>query len=103
MRKMVLTQNILGGVRMNAFGKGIMIASAVATLIASGSLVAQADDKAGGDKVRCAGINECKGHGSCAGAGNTCKSQNSCKGQGWVETTAAECTQKGGKVVEEKK
>jgi uncharacterized membrane protein len=88
---------------MNAFGKGIMIASAVATLIASGSLVAQAADKAGGDKVRCAGINECKGHGSCAGAGNTCKSQNACKGQGWVETTAAECTQKGGKVVEEKK
>jgi uncharacterized membrane protein len=89
---------------MNAFGKGMMIASAVATLITSGSLVAQAADKAGGDKVRCAGINECKGHGTCAGAGNTCKGQNSCKGQGWVETSSAkECTDKGGKVVEAKK
>lgn len=88
---------------MNTFGKGMMIASAVATLIASGSLVAQAADKAGGEKVQCAGINECKGHGSCAGAGNTCKGQNSCKGQGWIETSSAkECTDKGGKVVEKK-
>ena len=84
---------------MNSFGKGILIASAVATLITSGSLVAQAADKAGGDKVRCAGINECKGHGSCAGEGHSCSGKNSCKGQGWVETSAAECTQKGGKVV----
>jgi uncharacterized membrane protein len=89
---------------MNAFGKGIMIASAVATLIASGSLVAQAADKAGGDEVKCAGINECKGKGLCAGASNACNGQNSCKGQGWVETSSAkECTDKGGKVVEEKK
>ena len=84
---------------MNSFGKGILIASAVATLITSGSLVAQAADKAGGDKVRCAGVNECKGHGSCAGEGHSCSGKNSCKGQGWVETSAAECTQKGGKVV----
>ena len=46
---------------MNAFGKGIMIASAVATLVASGSLTARAADKAGGDKVHCSGINSCKG------------------------------------------
>jgi uncharacterized membrane protein len=84
---------------MNSFGKGLLIASAVATLITSGSLVAQAADKAGGDKVRCAGVNECKGHGSCAGEGHSCSGKNSCKGQGWVETSAAECTQKGGKVV----
>ena len=84
---------------MNAFGKGIVIASAVATLLASGTLVAQAEDKAGGDKVRCSGINECKGHGACAGEGHSCKGQNSCKGQGWVETSAAECSEKGGKVV----
>ena len=83
---------------MNSFGKGLLIASAVATLITSGSLVAQAADKAGGDKVRCAGVNECKGHGSCAGEGHSCSGKNSCKGQGWVETSAAECTQKGGKV-----
>ncbi len=84
---------------MNSFGKGILIASAVATLITSGSLVAQAADKAGGEKVRCAGINECKGHGSCASAEHSCAGKNSCKGQGWVEASAAECSQKGGKVV----
>jgi hypothetical protein len=84
---------------MNSFGKGILIASAVATLITSGSLVAQAADKAGGEKVRCAGINECKGHGSCDSAEHFCAGKNSCKGQGWVEASAAECSQKGGKVV----
>ncbi len=84
---------------MNSFGKGILIASAVATLITSGSLVAQAADKAGGEKVRCAGINECKGHGSCASAEHSCAGKNSCKGQGWVEASTAECSQKGGKVV----
>ncbi|MBI3301224.1 MAG: hypothetical protein HYZ72_03985 [Deltaproteobacteria bacterium] len=88
---------------MNALGKGIMIASAVASLITSGSLVARAADKAGGETVHCAGINECKGHGSCAGAGHSCAGQNSCKGQGWVDATAAECAQKGGKVIDAKK
>ena len=36
---------------MNALGKGIMIASAVASLITSGSLVARATDKAGDEMV----------------------------------------------------
>jgi len=86
---------------MNAFGKGLMIASAVASLIASGTLVARAADKTTGDVVQCAGINSCKGQGSCAGGGHSCKAQNSCKGQGWVETSSAkECTAKGGKVVD---
>jgi len=88
---------------MNAFGKGIMIASAVASLIGSGTLTARAADKAAGDTVHCAGINSCKGHGSCAGGGHSCKGQNSCKGQGWVDTSAKECSEKGGKVVDEKK
>ena len=87
---------------MNAFGKGIMIASAVATLVASGTLTARAEgDKAGG-KVHCSGINSCKGSGSCACGGHGCKGQNACKGQGWVETSAKECADKGGKVVDEK-
>jgi len=84
---------------MNSFGKGMLIASAVATLITSGSLVALAADKAGDEKVRCAGINDCKGHGSCTSEGHSCAGKNSCKGQGWVEASASECTQKGGKVV----
>jgi uncharacterized membrane protein len=87
---------------MNSFEKGVLIASAVATLIASGSLVARAEEKAGDAKVRCTGINECKGHGSCAGAEHSCAGQNSCKGQGWVETSAKECAEKGGKIVEAK-
>ncbi|MBM4256011.1 MAG: hypothetical protein FJ147_08955 [Deltaproteobacteria bacterium] len=89
---------------MNAFGKGLMIASAVATLVTSGALTARAaDDKAGSDKVHCSGINACKGQGACSGAGHSCSGKNACKGQGWVETSAKECTDKGGKVVDEKK
>ena len=86
---------------MNAFGKGIMIASAVATLVTGGVLTARAEDKAGGDKVHCSGINSCKGQGSCSGGGHGCKGQNSCKGQGWVEASAKECADKGGKVVKD--
>ena len=88
---------------MNALGKGIMIASAVASLITSGSLVARATDKTGDEMVHCAGINECQGKGSCATAEHSCAGQNSCKGQGWVETSAEECSQKGGKIIESKK
>ncbi len=85
---------------MNATGKGMLIASAVASLIFSGTLGARAADKAGAEPVQCGGINSCKGQGSCAGASNSCKAQNSCKGQGWVETSSAkECLEKGGKVV----
>jgi uncharacterized membrane protein len=91
-----------GGGLMNAFGKGFVIASAVATLIASGSLAAKADEKAGGE-VSCAGINSCKGHGNCAGEGHSCSGKNACKGQGWVKVKSEkECTDQGGKVVKPK-
>ena len=86
--------------------KGILIATAAATLFLSGAGLARADEKMGGDEVRCAGINACKGQGSCAGAGNSCQGKNACKGQGVVDTKSAEeCTKQGGKVVhpEEKK
>jgi len=89
---------------MNRMGRGILIASAAASLVLAGNVVARAADKAGGDVVQCAGINECKGKGSCAGAENACKAKNACKGKGWVETASAEeCIKKGGKVVEQKK
>lgn len=80
--------------------KGMLIAGAVATLFLSGAVVAQAEDKAGGE-VKCAGVNECKGKGSCAGGtgGNSCAGMNSCKGKGVVDMSAADCTAKGGKVV----
>jgi hypothetical protein len=83
--------------------KGFLIATAAATLLLSGTITARADEKAGGDQVICSGINSCKGKGSCAGASNSCAGKNACKGQGHTKTTAAECTAKGGKVVEAKK
>lgn len=50
--------------------------------------------------IKCAGINACKGQSSCQTASSSCKGQNACKGQGWTETgSAAECTNKGGKVL----
>ncbi len=86
---------------MNGFSKGLLIASAAASLVMTGGVVAHATDKAGSDVVRCAGINECKGHGACDGAGNACQGKNACKGKGWVETKSAdECVKKGGKVIE---
>lgn len=84
---------------MHPVSKGIMIATAVATLAVSGSLTAMAQDKAKMEPVKCAGLNACKGHGSCKSAQNDCKGKNACKGQSFVETKdAAECNQKGGQV-----
>ena len=85
---------------MTTTTKGMALATAAALLFLSGAQPAQADEKAGGDQVRCAGINECKGHGSCHGAGNSCAGENSCKGKGVVKTSKDECAKKGGKVVE---
>jgi uncharacterized membrane protein len=82
---------------------GVLIASAAASLILSGAVVARAAGEKTGDTVRCAGINACKGQGSCAGAGNSCAGQNACKGKGNVDTSKDECMKKGGKVVESKK
>lgn len=84
---------------MNPIGKGLMVATAVAALVVGGDLAAQAQTKAGGDTVKCTGINECKGKGGCKSAMNDCKGKNECKGKSFMETkSAAECTQKGGKV-----
>jgi hypothetical protein len=90
---------------MNPIGKGLMIATAVATMALSGDLVAMAQDKAKMDAIKCAGLNDCKGKGACkAAAMNDCKGKNACKGKGFVETKSTkECTDKGGKVLAEKK
>ena len=85
---------------MDRVNKGILIAAAAATLLASGAIKARAEDKAAGDNVKCVGINECKGKGGCAHAGgNSCAGQNSCKGKGMLEVPKAECDKKGGKIV----
>ena len=64
--------------------KSILIASAAATLFLSGAVVARAEQKAGADEVRCAGI-------------------NACKGQGIVKASAADCKSKGGTAAPEPK
>ena len=83
--------------------KGILIASAAASLIMAGALTARADEgKKGGDMVNCAGVNACKGQGSCATAENSCAGKNGCKGKGVVEMSAADCAKRGGKAAAEK-
>jgi hypothetical protein len=84
--------------------KGMLIASAAASLIMAGALTARADQgKTGGDMVNCTGVNACKGQGSCASAENSCAGKNACKGKGVVELSAADCAKKGGKVAEKPK
>ena len=79
--------------------RGMLIASAAASLILTGDVLARAEDKAGVE-VHCAGINSSKGKGSCAGASNACKAQNECKGKGYVDVSSAEkCAKAGGKVI----
>ena len=81
--------------------KGIVIATAAASLILTGTVVARAEqEKAGGDTVHCAGVNACKGQGVCAGPESSCAGMNTCKGKGVAAMSAEECTKKGGKVVE---
>src|SRR5437879_7682033 len=81
--------------------KGMLIASAAASLIMAGALTARADQgKTGGDMGNCAGVNACKGQGSCASAENSCAGKNAWKGKGVVEMVAADCTKKGGKGAE---
>lgn len=89
---------------MTRKSKGMLVATAAATLFLSGAVSARAaEEKAGGDQMMCQGINACKGQGACAGAGHSCGGKNACKGQGLSKATAADCTAKGGKVVQPEK
>ena len=88
---------------MHPFTKGAMIASAVAGMFACTTPKSASTPGAmASDTIHCGGVNSCKGQGSCAGNDNACKSQNSCKGKGWVDTSAADCQTKGGKVLASK-
>ncbi len=56
---------------------GVLVASAVTGLLATGT--AMAEEKAAAGKC----VHSCKGHGSCKGEGNDyCKGKNACAGQG---------------------
>src|SRR5439155_13830431 len=84
--------------------KGMLIASAAASLIMAGALTARAGQgKTGGDMVNCAGGNACNGQGSCARAQNSFAAKNGGKGKGVVEMAGAHCGEKGGKVAEKPK
>lgn len=50
--------------------------------------------------VNCLGINECKGKGLCHTEKHSCAGQNACKGQGWIDVASADCTAKGGKIIQ---
>ena len=86
--------------------KGVVIATAAATLILAGAASVRADDaqkqRQPGDRVMCEGINECAGKGSCAGTQGGCAGMNSCKGKGVMSSTFKDCVCKGGKTVDEK-
>jgi uncharacterized membrane protein len=77
---------------------GAVLAAAALSLAMSGAAFAPAQAEEA--KVHCAGINSCKGTSECKSASSACKGQNACKGHGWVSATTAECTDKGGTVVE---
>ena len=75
------------------------LAATAAAIFAAGTLVSAAHGE--GTSVKCSGANSCKGTSACKTASSACKGQNSCKGLGWTQTAdAAECTSKGGKVLQ---
>jgi uncharacterized membrane protein len=90
---------------MKTTTKGLILASAVASLFASAAFAgepAAKDGKAGGE-VKCSGVNECKGKGGCASAKHDCAGKNGCKGEGWTKMGEKECKAKGGKIVADAK
>jgi hypothetical protein len=86
--------------RIGMSRRGIVIATAAASLILAGAIAAREQEKAGERLVHCAGINECKGKGVCAGPESECAGVNTCKGKGVIAATPAECKEKGGKIVD---
>ena len=81
--------------------KSALLATAVAGLFISGSVMAEEHGEKSDGKVKCAGVNACKGRGQCGGADHACAGKNACKGKGWTKTTAKECADQKGTVVTE--
>ena len=77
---------------------GVAIAAAALSLALTGMAFTAAPAMA--DTVKCSGVNACKGQGACKGANNSCAGQAACKGQGWINTSSANCSKWGGKVLE---
>ena len=79
----------------------LSLAAAAAALFSAAVVPAVYAADGGSTTVKCAGINACKGQSKCKTAESACAGQNSCKGKGWlVVPSAAECTAKGGTVIQ---
>jgi hypothetical protein len=89
--------------------KGIVVAAGVLSLLATGYGLAgtSTGEEKGEDAkmVKCYGINSCSGKGECGApdGSHDCAGKNSCEGKGWVKTTAADCEEQGGEILEDKK
>lgn len=58
-------------------------------------------DKATGDRVHCLGIHDCRRWSACRALGSHgCAEQNDCKAKGWIDVSRAECSTRGGRVLE---
>jgi uncharacterized membrane protein len=80
--------------------RGVVIASAVAGLFATGVPTATSP-AAAADPVRCYGINACKGKGDCGGKGHSCAGENACAGQGYLDLDKETCLKiRGGRLTE---
>lgn len=78
----------------------LALAGAAAALFST-AIVPSVFAEEGSASVKCQGINACKGQSKCKTAESACAGQNACKGHGWIVTsTADECTEKGGTVIE---
>lgn len=88
---------------MNTIAKMALAVSAAALFSSAVITPAIAGDMEGAS-VKCQGINACKGQSKCQTAESACAGQNSCKGHGWlVVKSDAECTEKGGTVMQDMK
>jgi hypothetical protein len=79
---------------------GAAIAAAAFALTISG-FATVTPVAAAGKTIMCSGVNACKGQGACKTANNECKGQAACKGQGWINSSAADCSKWGGKNLSE--
>ena len=87
---------LVQSIRESTMNRRLRFAASAAALFATGTFISVASAQT---TVKCFGANSCKGTSSCKTAVSSCKGKNSCKGQGWTkETTAEDCTGKGGKV-----
>ena len=77
-----------------------IVASLVASLVATSAVAKTKTTKSTSSKVKCSGVNDCKAKSECSGTDHSCKGKNDCKGKGWVSVASAKaCTTKGGTVV----